>query len=63
MRYCHPGAHGCGLGAQEGLEMVRTVCSPSGPEPLVLQQEGPGQVLVTVSGSCRLVSSLSLLVT
>lgn len=47
MRYRHPGAHDCGLGAREGLEMVGTGCSPSGPEPLALKQEGPGQVLVT----------------
>lgn len=64
MQYCHPGAHDCGLGVQEGLEMVGTGCSPFGPEPPVLQQEGPGQVLVIVSGSYRLmVSSFSPLVT
>lgn len=64
MRCRHPGAHDCGLDAQEGLEMVGIGCSPSGPEPLALQQEGQGQVLVTVSGSYRLVvSSLSLPVT
>lgn len=64
MRYCHSGAHDCGLGAQEGLEMMGTGCSPSGPEPLALQQKGPGQELVTVSGSYRLMmSSFSLLVT
>lgn len=65
MQYCHPGARDCGLGVREGLEMVGTGCSPSGPEPPALQQEGAGQVLVTVSGSYRLmmVSSLSPLVT
>lgn len=46
MRYYRPGAHDCGLGIREGLEMVGTGCFPSGPEPL--QQEGPGQVLRTV---------------
>lgn len=34
---CHPGARDCGLGAQEGLELVGTGWSPSGPEPLALQ--------------------------
>lgn len=38
MRYCyHPGAHDRGLGAQEGLELAGTGCSPSGPEPLALR--------------------------
>lgn len=63
MRCRHPGAHDCGLGAQEGLEMVGIGCSPCGPEPLALQQEGPGQVLVSGRSYRLVVSSLSLLVT
>lgn len=55
MRYCHPDSHDCGLGAQEGLELKAPDCSPSGPEPLALWEEGPGQMLETAGGSRRLV--------
>lgn len=49
MRYCHPDSHDCGLGAQEGLELKAPGCSPSGPEPLALWEEGPRSSV----GNCR----------
>lgn len=58
MQYRHLGAHDCGRGDQDRLEMVGTGCSPWDPEPLALQQEGPGQVLVAVRGSYRLMDEL-----
>lgn len=36
--HCYPGAHDCGLGAQQGLGLMGAGCpAPCSPEPLVLE--------------------------